>query len=262
MHFYSLIGIIAFGLLGFGFSTADIALATSRTPTEVSTRSLKADDLGGNAHIELTDVFLCPRYAMRIGGSLWVPVLERGSELNNAIDAYEAIEGNTAAFPAPSGFGVMVKLDGNDRAFAQMSHLREATFRNLWGETLSRLEQKKLRELRDVKLLEVWESVIEERGQNLIDAGLAQCDHLRSVDHIRGVVLNDIEPLGESERAALQDAFPAMDLDTCLILDADRKTPGRTAAIVMLTVGSLASAFLLGRLMAFWSRRSRNRRTA
>ena len=61
----------------------------------------------------------------------------------------------------------------------------------------------------------------------------------RYTEAIEGMVINEIESLGEEEKKLLSDGFPKMDFDKILILEEYRRPISTAGVVAIITVGSI-----------------------
>lgn len=62
----------------------------------------------------------------------------------------------------------------------------------------------------------------------------AQLDALAGRPSLRGLILNEVDQLGSDEKKLLRESYPTVDLDTCWILEVDRKPKTMATALAML----------------------------
>lgn len=197
----SFIVLIIGAVLIFGGVVESLQSSRARPePQEITYADLTRDGYGDNAHVRLTEFYLCDSaYVVeeRIQWEkVWIPAVPRGSRLHEALENAR-----------PRGNQIADILPG-----------------------------------RDIRLIVLLQDV---RSQEDVERAAAR-------DVIQGMLISPMRGFSKEQRRLLQQSYPGLGFDRCLILVDGRKPATRTKTALL--VGAGVALMLLGGFLAYRER--------
>ncbi|MBN1514590.1 MAG: hypothetical protein JXB13_21415 [Phycisphaerae bacterium] len=197
----SFIVLIVGAVLIFGGVVESLQSSKARQePQEITCADLTRDGYGDNAHVRLTDFYLCDStYVVeeRIQWEkVWIPAVPRGSRLHEALENVR-----------PRGNQIADILPG-----------------------------------RDIRLIVLLKDV---RSQKDVERAAAR-------DVIQGMLISPMRGFSKEQRRLLQQSYPGLSFDRCLILVDGRKPATRTKTALL--VGAGVTLMLVGGFLAYRER--------
>jgi hypothetical protein len=210
---------IFLSLLGIGFLIVGIMGFVNAPPAKpdaqvIALKDLIANGPGKNIHVDITHLLVTHSFADQLikkAGKeqkiVWVPLVEPDGPYVQmiqklSIDNPELIR--SGKLPPPKIISILLKSD--HVADDPIDAGPEATLAALLGET---------------------------PGQE----GPLTKTSLQIQRFIKGMIINDIEPLNGADRKFLTEHYPGINLDKVLIFDHERQPPRATRNIIMVSIG-------------------------